>query len=57
MQVAGDALAFGNGGELFDLFVRHAELDVGALLPGDEGVARPDDEEKKDRDEEHWAMR
>ena len=47
MQIACDALAFRYSGELFDLFVRHAKLGVRALLPGDEGVASPNDEHEE----------
>ena len=47
MQIAGDAFAFGDGGELLDLFVGHAKLCVGALLPGDEDIARANDEHEK----------
>jgi hypothetical protein len=48
MQVAGDAFPFGNGSELLDLFLCHAKFGVRSLLPGDEGVAHPNDAHQKD---------
>ena len=47
MQIACDPFAFGYGGELFDLFMSHAELGIRALLPRDEGIANSHDTHQK----------
>jgi hypothetical protein len=47
VEVACDAFAFGDGGELDVLFLGGAELAVGSLLLGDEGVGGADDCDKE----------
>ena len=49
VEIAGDAFALGDGGELDVFFLGGAELAVRALLPGDEDVAAADDEHQDDR--------
>jgi hypothetical protein len=44
MQVAGDALALGDGGEREVLFLRGQQLLLGAALLGEEDVAAADDD-------------
>ncbi|WP_433984241.1 hypothetical protein RBB78_04010 [Tunturiibacter empetritectus] len=48
MEVAGNAFAFGDGCQCDIFFLRLAELALGASLFGEEDVAAPDEEEKKD---------
>ena len=48
VEVARDAFAFGDGGELLVFFLGGAELAVGALLLGEEDIAAADDEHEED---------
>ncbi len=63
VEIAGDAFAFGDGGEGYVLLLGEAEFAVGAFLLSKEDVAATDDEEEEDADDGvrpsdvEWARR